>query len=169
MWVRFAALAACGVVAMAQRTEISAVGGIGYAAGERARGGGSAVGFAGFGTARAVSGAHGITMDYLFADHRSRPVDNHFLTFGYIRQPARAGVENPFRPFFHAGAGFRFERSRSGMFGPANTATGFAVVFGAGFSYDIAWSMFVSPQIRCYATAGPLVTVLPTVAVGWRF
>lgn len=168
---RIATLAALGAFAsMAQRTEISAVGGIGYAAGDQGRGGGAAVGFAGFGAARAISGAHGIAMDYVHADYRSRTLDNNFLTLSYIRQPMRAGIENRLRPFVQIGAGLNFERTRTGgMFGGSKTDTDFALIFGGGFSYDIGWSMFVAPQVRCYATVGPTITVLPTVAVGWRF
>ncbi|MFN7925507.1 MAG: hypothetical protein U0Q16_35740 [Bryobacteraceae bacterium] len=170
VWIGFAALVACGALPMmAQNTEISAVGGIGYAAGDRASGGGAAVGFAGFGATRAVSGVHGVQMDYLYASYRFRSLDNHFLTVSYVLQPLRAGTERRFRPFLNIGGGLRLERSSTGMFAPRQRSTGFSPVFGGGFSYDIGWSMFVAPQVRCYASPGVTLTVLPTVAVGWRF
>lgn len=95
--------------------------------------------------------------DYMYhtARYRTAAEGRHFATMSWVRR-ARAGRA---RPFFQAGAGV-VHRSFD---------TSLAVLFAGGVTVDLGRSLFIRPEVRLYGHASPTLTLLPGVAVGWRF
>lgn len=165
-------LTALTIPALAQRADIAAVGGGGFAAGDDqdthgVTAVGATIGFP-------YSGRHRVQFDYLFNHpYTSGSENRHFMTGSYLIQ-ARAGRT---RPFFQIGAGVVVRTFQPFFVGAPEFArrielsgdTSFAVVLGGGATVDIARSLFIRPQLRLYGHVGPTLTVLPSVALGYRF
>jgi hypothetical protein len=85
-----------------------------------------------------------ISFDYLYTGR-------HFLTASYVLQ-SRVGRA---RPFFEVGAGVMNDS--------------LAVLFGAGATVSLRERWFIRPHVRLYGHVGPTLTVLPSLAAGYRF
>ncbi len=167
----FSWLLGLAVPALAQRVDLSIVGGGGIAAGEEQETHGvSAVGATiGF----PYSGRHRFQFDYLFNNaYVGDSAKRHFITGSYVIQ----GAVGRTRPFFQIGAGIvnqTFQGYRvvgtTKILWFDESDTSFAAVFGGGATIDLSRSLFVRPQVRLYGHVGPTLTVLPIVGFGWRF
>jgi hypothetical protein len=167
----FIALIALVCPALAQRADVSVVGGGGFVGGEEQdRHGVSAVGATmGF----PYSGRHRLQFDYLFNHvHVDDSASRHFVTGSYVIQ----GAAGRARPLFQIGAGIVRDSFRGYQVVGTNktlwfagTDTSFAALFGGGATINLGKSLFVRPQVRLYAHAGPTLTILPSVALGYRF
>ncbi len=98
--------------------------------------------------------------DYLFNGVYPGGERRHFATLSWVWQ-ARAGRA---RPFFQAGGGVVH---RSPQRYPPGASR--AVLLGGGVTVALGRSMYIRPQVRLYGHAGPTLTLLPGVAIGWRF
>lgn len=167
----FAWLLGSAIPALAQRADVSVVGGGGFAGGEEQdRHGVSAVGATiGF----PYTGRHRIQFDYLFNKaYVGDSARRHFMTGSYVIQ----GAAGRTRPFFQIGAGIVHRTFRGyRVVGTTKTLwldekdTSLAVLFGGGATIDVGKSFFIRPQVRLYGHVGPTLTVLPSVGFGWRF
>ncbi len=149
------------VPALAQTADLSVVGGGGFSAGEEQDT--HAVSAVGLSFGYPYSGRHRIQFDYLFNNVHGSIENRHFATGSYVMQGTRGRT----RPFFQIGAGV-VRRTFSTPLGWAND-TSFAAVFGGGATISVWESLFIRPQVRVYGHVGPTLTVLPSVAVGYRF
>jgi hypothetical protein len=168
--LRFIAFVVVLHPAFAQRADVSVIGGGGFAGGEEqdthgVSAAGATVGFP-------YSGRHRAQFDYLFNHpHTGGSENRHFITASYVIQ----GSKGRTRPFVQMGAGVVVQTFAPFFVGPfgrrieSSSDTSFAVVFGGGATVDIGRSFFIRPQVRLYGHVGPTLTVLPSVAFGWRF
>ncbi len=173
-WVVFALfmIACAAPPSRAQDLEISGLAGYGVTGGDDQ----DAAGTAGFGASLLwpATSRHAFQFDYLFGDFKDRIFNRHFLTGSYVLQ-GRGRVS----PMLQVGAGAvitsfdaRVVRVPPGAPRPAGistTETDFTLLVGAGFTIDASPRLFLRPQVRLYAYAGPTVTLVPSLAVGWRF
>lgn len=159
--LRLLASIALALPAVAQTADLSIVGGGGFSAGEEQDT--HAVSAVGLSFGYPYSGRHRIQFDYLFNNVHGSIENRHFATGSYVMQANRGRT----RPFFQIGAGV-VRRTFSTPFGWAND-TSFAAVFGGGATISMWESLFIRPQVRLYGHVGPTLTVLPSVAVGYRF
>lgn len=159
------------IPALAQRADVSVVGGGGFAGGEEQDTHGvSAVGATlGF----PYTGRHRVQFDYLFNNaYLNDSAKRHFIIGSYVIQ----GSVGRTRPFLQIGAGIA-HRTFQGyrVVGATKTLwfdekdTSFAVLFGGGATIDVGKSFFIRPQVRLYGHVGPTLTLLPSVGFGWRF
>ncbi len=158
--VHLIASIALALPAVARQADLSIVGGGGSSAGDdQDTHGVSAVGLS-FGFP--YSGRHRIQFDYLFNNVHARGDENcHFATGSYVVQGTRGRT----RPFIQIGAGVVRPTSSTYEW----SGTSFAVIFGGGATIGLWKSLFIRPQVRLYGHVGPTLTVLPSVAVGYRF
>lgn len=116
---------------------------------------------------------HRLQADYLLQNVRlDLSSRRHYFTGSYVLQLSPGRL----RPFFQFGAGIvsRTFSTRSflppdSVFERSESESGFAVLFGAGATVDIGRPLFLRPQVRLYGHAGPTMTLLPALEVGFRF
>jgi hypothetical protein len=170
--VRALVLFAFTIPALAQRADVAVIGGGGIAGGEEQNthgvsAMGAAIGFP-------YAGRHRVQFDYLFNHpHTSGSENRHFITGSYLIQ----GQTGRARPFFQIGAGAVVQTYDVFFVGApgfsrrieAANDTSFAVVIGGGATVEMGRSFFIRPEVRVYGHVGPTLTVLPSVAFGYRF
>jgi hypothetical protein len=151
--------------ALAQRADVSVVGGGGVVVAEEGAGTASRPWSTISSPHRAPSGP----ARCLF----QRPPngsENHFITGSYVLQ----GGDGRTRRSSVRGGCCSADLSRASAPGlsrrvePAADSS-FAVVLGGGATVDIGHSLFIRPQFRVYGHVGPTLTFLPSVGFGWRF
>jgi len=160
---------------LAQQADVSVVGGGGVSSGEDQDSFGITAVGASFGLP--YSSRHRVQFDYLFNNQHggsafNLPANRHFITASYVVQ----GKAGRTRPFFQAGAGivqwnvegYRQVGTNKVLY-LSESDTSFAAVFGGGATIDLGKSLFIRPQVRLYGNVGLTITVIPSVAFGWRF
>ncbi len=158
------------IPAFPQRTDVSAVAGGGFSIEEE--GGTSGIVAVGASAGFPYDGRHRLQFDYMFHEVLARTEQRHFLTGSYMIQK-KAGRT---RPFFQIGCGLAIRKLQVQAQGPGGPIfvrddweNALGVVLGGGATVDLGRSLFIRPQFRIHGHVGPTLTLLPSMAVGWRF